>query len=180
MKVQHKWTDVSFDDNLEYWHEKLPEGNTLPRSTEEAKKVVCPLDLPHVNYDACINDCALYQDEYKELTTCPVCGQSRYLDEMKKRFFGMKSHDCHVLMTQILIHLGKPNMFDKFTDPQVWNFVWARYYLCPKTKKFKTLAKAVQEFEKLMVSNLPRISSRFTINNEPMILIGFMNPFAGS
>jgi hypothetical protein len=74
MKVQHKWTDVSFDDNLEYWHEKLPEGNTLPRSPEEAKKVVCPLNLPHMKYDACINDCALYRDKYKELTTCPVCG----------------------------------------------------------------------------------------------------------
>jgi hypothetical protein len=78
MKVQHKWTDVSFDDNLEYWYEKLPERNTLPRSTEEAKKVMCPLDLLHVKYDASINDCALYRDEYKELTTCPVCGQSRY------------------------------------------------------------------------------------------------------
>ena len=27
---------------------------------------------------------------------------SRYLDETKKRFSGMKSHDCHVLLTQIL------------------------------------------------------------------------------
>jgi hypothetical protein len=44
MKVQHKWTDFSFDDNLEYWHEKLPEGNTLPRSTEEAKKL-CALSI---------------------------------------------------------------------------------------------------------------------------------------
>jgi hypothetical protein len=58
--------------------------------------------------------------------------------------------------------------------------VQARYYLCPKTKEFKTSEKAVQEFEKLVVSNLPRISSQFAINNEPMILIGFMNPFAGS
>jgi hypothetical protein len=71
-------------------------------------------------------------------------------------------------------------MFDKFTNPQVRNFVQAHYYLCPKTKEFKTSAKAVQEFEKLMVSNLPWISSQFAINNEPMILIGFMNPFAGS
>ena len=27
---------------------------------------------------------------------------SRYLDGTKKRFSGMKSHDCHVLMTQLL------------------------------------------------------------------------------
>jgi hypothetical protein len=79
-----------------------------------------------------------------------------------------------------LIRLGKPNMVDKFTDPQVQNFVQAHYYLCPKTKESKTLEKAVQEFEKLVVSNLPWISSRFAINNKPMILIGFMNPCAGS
>jgi hypothetical protein len=42
-----------------------------------------------------------------------------------------------------LIRLGKPNMFDKFTDPQVRNFVRACYYLCPKTKEFKTSANAV-------------------------------------
>jgi hypothetical protein len=58
-----------------------------------------------------------------------------------------------------LIRLGKPNIFGKFTNPQVRNFVRARYYLCPKTKEFKTLAKDVQEFEKLMISNLPWISS---------------------
>ena len=27
---------------------------------------------------------------------------SRYLDSAKQKFSGMKSHDCHVLMTQIL------------------------------------------------------------------------------
>lgn len=57
-----------------------------------------------------------------------------------------------------LRRLGKPNMWDRFTDPQVRNFVRARYYLCPKTKEFKTDDKAVRDFEKLLVSNLPRIS----------------------
>ena len=27
---------------------------------------------------------------------------NRYLDSAKQRFSGMKSHDCHVLMTQLL------------------------------------------------------------------------------
>ncbi|KAK1611475.1 hypothetical protein QYE76_035148 [Lolium multiflorum] len=31
-----------------------------------------------------------------------LCTKQRYLDVAKKRFTGMKSHDCHVLMTQIL------------------------------------------------------------------------------
>jgi hypothetical protein len=79
-----------------------------------------------------------------------------------------------------LIRLGKPNMFDKFTDPQVRKFVRACYFKCPKTKEFKTTDKDAQQFEKLMLSNLPWISSRFAINNEPMIQIGFVNPFAGS
>ena len=31
------------------------------------------------------------------------CGKiSRYIDPKKKRFSGMKSHDCHVMMRQIL------------------------------------------------------------------------------
>lgn len=60
-----------------------------------------------------------------------------------------------------LRRLGKPNMWDRFTDPQVRNFVRARYFLCPKTKEFKTDDKAVRDFEKLLVSNLPRISVHY-------------------
>ena len=84
MKVNNRWTDVSFDNNMEFWGDVLPENNTLPRSIDEAKKVVCPLDLPYVKYHACINDCALYRDEYEDRVTCPVCGQPRYKRGNKK------------------------------------------------------------------------------------------------
>ncbi len=84
MKAEHKWTDVSFNANMEYWHDRLPKGNTLPTSIEEAKKIVCPLDLPHIKYHACINDCALYRNEYADRTTCPVCVQGRYKRGNKK------------------------------------------------------------------------------------------------
>ena len=84
MKAEHKWTDVSFNANMEFWHDRLPNGNTLPTSIEEAKKIVCPLDLPHIKYHACINDCALYRNEYADRTTCPVCGQGRYKRGNKK------------------------------------------------------------------------------------------------
>ncbi|KAK1669501.1 hypothetical protein QYE76_057660 [Lolium multiflorum] len=84
MKTQNKWTDSSFSKNLKFWHDRLPEGNTLPSSTEEAKKVVCPLDLPHEKYHACINDCVIYRGEYKDRTTCPVCGHGRYKVGNKK------------------------------------------------------------------------------------------------
>ncbi|KAK1613676.1 hypothetical protein QYE76_019193 [Lolium multiflorum] len=84
MKTQNKWTDSSFSKNLKFWHDRLPEGNTLPSSIEEAKKVVCPLDLPHEKYHACINDCVIYRCEYKDRTTCPVCGHGRYKVGNKK------------------------------------------------------------------------------------------------
>lgn len=56
IKAKFKSTDASLDATLEYLHKVLPKGNLLPRSVDEAKKIVCPLDLPHVRYHACIND----------------------------------------------------------------------------------------------------------------------------
>ena len=32
MKSGNKWTDVSFNKNMKFWHDILPEGNTLPRN----------------------------------------------------------------------------------------------------------------------------------------------------
>jgi hypothetical protein len=78
MKVKHNWTDESFDDSMDFWHERLPEGNTCPTSIDEAKKVVCPLDLPDVKYHVCINDCVIYWGEDAERTTCPMCDTPRY------------------------------------------------------------------------------------------------------
>ena len=43
----------------------LPEGNELPPTTYEAKKVVCPLGLDVQKIHACPND-------------CPVCDAKRY------------------------------------------------------------------------------------------------------
>jgi hypothetical protein len=78
MKVKHKMTDTSFNDNMSFWQERLPKGNTCPTSIEEAKKIVCPLDLPHVKYHVCLNDCIIYRNEHAACTICPVCGVSRY------------------------------------------------------------------------------------------------------
>jgi hypothetical protein len=57
MKEKYKWTDASVNASLKYWHDRLLDGNTCPSSLDEAKKVVCPLDLPHEKYHTCINDC---------------------------------------------------------------------------------------------------------------------------
>ena len=55
-EAKNKWTDTSLDEHLKYLKNVLPAGNLCPTSFDEAKKIVCPLDLPHVRYHACIND----------------------------------------------------------------------------------------------------------------------------
>jgi hypothetical protein len=85
MKAKHKMTDECFDDMMEFLHDRLPKKeNTCPTSVAEAKKVVCPLNLPHVKYHVCINDCIIYRGEDAEKTTCPVCKASRYKRGSKK------------------------------------------------------------------------------------------------
>ena len=63
---------------------------------------------PEMTTPACFT---LSQEEIEQFFTCLVgvklpygyAGKiSRYLDPAKQKFSGMKSHDCHVLMTQIL------------------------------------------------------------------------------
>ena len=74
MKSKYKWSDVSVTASLKFWHDLLPDENKCPSSLDEAKKIVCPLDLPHVKYHACINDCYIYPKDDEVMTTCPVCG----------------------------------------------------------------------------------------------------------
>ena len=78
LKAKHKWTDESYDDMMAFWHARLPKDNTCPTSIGEAKKALCPLDLPHVKYHVFLNDCIIYRGEDAEKTICPVCGVSRY------------------------------------------------------------------------------------------------------
>jgi len=78
IKARYKCTDASMDAELSYWHTVLPKGNMLPRSVEEAKKIVCPLDLPHVRYHTCINDCIIYRNEHEDKIECLVCNEPQF------------------------------------------------------------------------------------------------------
>jgi len=77
-KAKHKWSDRSLDEHFEDLQKAFPKGNVCPSSIEEAKKIICPLDLPHVKYHACINDCIIYRNEDADKTVCPVCNAERY------------------------------------------------------------------------------------------------------
>nr|AAP52690.2 transposon protein, putative, CACTA, En/Spm sub-class [Oryza sativa Japonica Group] len=71
--------DKAFGDLLKLVKNILPEGNKLPETTYEAKKIVCPLGLEVQKIHACPNDCILYRgEEYENLEACPVCQALRY------------------------------------------------------------------------------------------------------
>ncbi|WCJ37799.1 hypothetical protein M5689_018900 [Euphorbia peplus] len=78
LKASHGWTDKSFTQLLQTLREMLPEGNELPISTYEAKKLMCPMGMEYEKIHACPNDCVLYRKEYADLQECPRCGLSRY------------------------------------------------------------------------------------------------------
>ena len=72
-KAANGLSNKGFTEMLGLFKEILPEDNVLPRSTNEAKKIVCPLELEVQKIHACVNDCILYRGEYKDLRACPTC-----------------------------------------------------------------------------------------------------------
>ena len=72
-------SNKGFKDLLKLIKNLLLESNTLPETTYEARKVVCPLELKAQKIHACPNDCILYHgEEYENLDTCPVCNACWY------------------------------------------------------------------------------------------------------
>jgi hypothetical protein len=94
IKAKCKFNDTSLSANLQYLNQVFPNNYLLPRSIIEAKKIVCPLDLPHIRYHACINDCIIYRNENKEKLECPVCKMPRYKRGGKpiRRLYGISAH----------------------------------------------------------------------------------------
>ena len=56
----------------------LPEKNTLPKSYDPGKKILCLMGLEYQKIHACPNDCILYKNEFEEMHNCPRSGISRY------------------------------------------------------------------------------------------------------
>ena len=72
-------SDKKFEELLKLIKNLLPEGNTLPETTYEARKLVCPLGLEVQKIHAYPNYCILYRgEEYENLDACPVCSACRY------------------------------------------------------------------------------------------------------
>ena len=72
-KAESGLSNKGFTDLLGLYKDILPDDNVLPKSTNKAKKVVCPLELEVQKIHACVNDCMLYCGDYKDLCSCRIC-----------------------------------------------------------------------------------------------------------
>ncbi|KAG4968165.1 hypothetical protein JHK87_033816 [Glycine soja] len=78
LKARFGWSDRSFTELLVLLKNILPDGNILPKSHYEAKKILCPVGMKYQNIHACPNDCILYRNEFAEMRNFPTCGVSCY------------------------------------------------------------------------------------------------------
>jgi hypothetical protein len=60
----------------------LPEGHCVPNTLEKVQSVVQELGLDYDKIHACENDCVLFWKETEKLDNCPVCGESRWKDDV--------------------------------------------------------------------------------------------------
>ncbi|XP_039134114.1 uncharacterized protein LOC120271498 isoform X2 [Dioscorea cayenensis subsp. rotundata] len=83
IKCLSGWSNKSLDLLLALLKEAFPEGETLPESFYELKKVVKDLGLDYKKIDACPNDCMLYWKEAAHDEICKICGVSRWKQMQK-------------------------------------------------------------------------------------------------
>jgi hypothetical protein len=56
INASNGWSDKCFNELLQFLNDLFPKVNVLPRSTYQAKKIVCPLGLEVEKIYACRND----------------------------------------------------------------------------------------------------------------------------
>ncbi|XP_077226322.1 uncharacterized protein LOC143859526 [Tasmannia lanceolata] len=78
IKCLNGWSNKSFTMLLELLKEVLAEGEALPKSFYETKKIIRDLGLDYDKIDACPNDCMLYWKEASNDSQCHICGASRW------------------------------------------------------------------------------------------------------
>jgi hypothetical protein len=65
--------------------EAFPDFNTLPKSYNEAKKLLKDLGLGYESIYVCCNNCVLFWNNYAKHDNCPICGLSRWKDPERKK-----------------------------------------------------------------------------------------------
>nr|XP_016511549.1 PREDICTED: uncharacterized protein LOC107828697 [Nicotiana tabacum] len=83
LKCLNGWSNNSFSMLLELLKDVFPEGEILPKSFNDAKRIIKNLGLEYKKIHACLNDCMIYWSETKDRTDCKFCKAPRY-----KQFVG--------------------------------------------------------------------------------------------
>ena len=81
IKVMNKMTNTTLDQILELMRASHPEGNKIPTSHYQAKKILKKIGLGYEAIHVCKNDCALFWSEYKSWQHCPICKESRWVNK---------------------------------------------------------------------------------------------------
>ncbi|KAF5814582.1 putative Transposase-associated domain-containing protein [Helianthus annuus] len=73
----------TFDDLVNEAEEKfledlLPEGNLVPKTTHQVKKIMANLGLRYEKIHSCPNGCMLFWDDKEKDEVCSFCGSSRW------------------------------------------------------------------------------------------------------
>ncbi|XP_028064788.1 uncharacterized protein LOC114267901 [Camellia sinensis] len=77
-KITNGLSHTGFSDLLTLLGDMLPMNNEIPSSMYEAGKTFAALGMGYKKIHACSFDCILYRNEYKDATSCPTCGTSRW------------------------------------------------------------------------------------------------------
>ncbi|XP_026417108.1 uncharacterized protein LOC113312578 [Papaver somniferum] len=78
IKIMNHMNNKSFQMILDLIKAALPEGETLPNTYYEAKKLLRNLGLGYTVIHACRYDCALFWNENENLEMFPKCNEPRY------------------------------------------------------------------------------------------------------
>ncbi|XP_076952859.1 uncharacterized protein LOC143626766 [Bidens hawaiensis] len=72
------WSNKSLSKLLEFLKELLPEGNVLPKTTQNIKKIMANLGLGYEKIHSWPNGCMLFWDNKEKDEVCSFCGSSRW------------------------------------------------------------------------------------------------------
>ncbi|XP_042379879.1 uncharacterized protein LOC121972257 [Zingiber officinale] len=78
LKSEYNLPEACYDRLMSIIKSMLPESDNLPPNLYKTKKQLSNLGLGYKKIDACVNNCILYYEEYKDYKECPICFHPRY------------------------------------------------------------------------------------------------------
>ncbi|XP_026429861.1 uncharacterized protein LOC113326328 [Papaver somniferum] len=138
IKIMNHMNKKSFQMILDLIKAALPEGETLPNTYYEAKKLLRNLGLGYTVIHACRYDCALFWKENENLEMCPKCNEPRYkvvegkgkkIPQKVLRYFPLKPRLQRLFMSRMIakdmkywkkIQKAEKNVFRHPADSKIW------------------------------------------------------------